>query len=1041
MKSSLVKYDTLGESYPIRSFIKMRTNGISHLFPRTATVELSLKQKRSRSQIIINWLRGRGQQPPAFAASISKYRIDLFTFKATNIMLFGGLKAKARPGWLEFEAKDNQKLVHVYEEDQTTLLNTFVLAENDQILNKPLSLNRSPKQIIIARNRSIRSWLKGIGPLPASYDLELEPNTRQISLAGKYLYLGDSPGTGKSLFRLVFEDNNNKKLVHVHDVSDNTLIKSFYLAKEGQILEQIETITKSPIQISMDRTASLIDWLTGAADPPQAYFTKTSNEGRVRLYSYDNIVVSLTGNLTRKRQSVWLTFTTKGENRLVNVFEQDQVTKLNSFYLLKDGEILLKPEPLVLSPQLAAKERSAAILDWWTGTGSLPDDQAHTISSVGRVDLVTLEGQKRDLIGGLKSRQRDCLLTFEASGADKIIHVYEQDGETLLNSFFLVKDGKILFDPQPVTLSRRQISRARNKVIRNWWTANGPEPEPFAAAITRGSIELINLNKKAELLRGQLGNDRPVWLTFTTEEKNKIIRVYESDRTTLINSYFLIKDGEMLENPEAANKSERQISLERIKVVVAWWTGDAPLPEPYPANLSDGKTALAKIGPKQRILRGLGRKKRPVWIVFAEAGTNKFAHVYETDQATKIGSFYLVKDGQVILDPMPVPVTTETAAETIAETEPETTVSARSPSLSPRQRLRYGIGRGDYDSIAAEYHELLLGMAPYWAVHARNSLLLDLKQRGDIDAFTRELSLGAGTSTSFIAWKNLGQVMRIIDLDQSRGMLKQGENPHKIRSSMSQSLPFAAGSFDLITIDSAFRYVPEGSRFTLLAEIKRALTDQGILSITELGYEFDREFTQALQNFLGFRVLTPANYNMELDQDFERDFSRLFPPRVAQTIKDYLKKCGTLIAVRGLEPTPVAREIPHFKLQSLALPNTGNGPGQGIINGDNGFNLGDFEQLQRLQLRISGPKTVNPIRTPQQKAIAQRVERSLSTRVKTAEARRQIVEIILEHSPSGSLLQIGRDPAKLAHFNAAISQLGYSLEYDRRQSSASLTQK
>jgi len=355
----------------------------------------------------------------------------------------------------------------------------------------------------------------------------------------------------------------------------------------------------------------------------------------------------------------------------------------------------------------------------------------------------------------------------------------------------------------------------------------------------------------------------------------------------------------------------------------------------------------------------------------------------------------------------------------------------------------------------------LLGMAPYWVTHARHSLLIGLQQEGQLPQFHRELSLGAGTSTSFLVWKNLTQDIQVIDIDHSREMLKYGDNPQKIQASMSEPLPFAPGSFDLVTIDSAFRYVDSPSRAKAIFEAGRVLKKDGILSITELGYAFDQSFIASLEEF-GFKVLTPADFRMRLSDSFQQELNRIFLPEVAKTIRRFLEDCGTMIAIKASESLSTLEPLPQLELLRLKDNwEKGNGEEGRFFIPENDFNLGMFDNLLRLILELDtatlvarttakSEPTPAPEPAPQPTIVHQespartrtriRLETQLRNQVRDGVVREKIIAVVLAFSENGSFLEIAKDTQKLITFNDKIAALNYRLTYDRRRSIAALTQ-
>ena len=913
------------------------------------------------------------------------------------------------------------------------------------------SSGRSSYALARARGRAMADWVRGQVPQPQPCKGLIYANggIRLFPLEGKQKYLHGGIGREKRPCWLVFEEKGEDKLVHVYEANKSTYLNSFYLVKEGDILDIPEPLEKSDRQKALERGRMIAGWCRGKVSLPEAGEALIRKNGAIELCSVDGAPKKLHGGLGGERRPCWLVFEEKEEDKLVHVYEANKSTYLNSFYLVKEGDILDIPEPLERSDLQRAQEKGRMIAAWYQGKAPLPGAAEGHIRENGVIRLCSIDGEQRRLSGRLGLKRRPCWLVFEEKGEDKLVHVYEANKITYLNSFYLVKEGDILDVPEPLEKSDTQKALERGQRIVGWCQGKAPVPEAGEGLIQKnGAIELFTLEGKPRRLRGGLATEkRPCWLVFEEKGEDKLVHVYEANKTTYLNSFYLVKAGEILDVPEPVERSDKQRALERGQRIVGWCQGKAPVPEAAQGLI--GKTGVIQLfrleGKYKKLMGGLGLKRRPCWLVFEEKDGDKLVHVYEKDKTTYLNSFYLVRNGELMQKPevAPRPVATPELDQDKAANDngkqysrhyiprAEASNGAGSTSgegsdrvLSPLQKIRQAIGMGDYDGIAAEYRKYLMGMASFWATFARNSLLLSFVEEGRIGPFEVELSLGSGPSTSHVAWSSLSRDIYTIDQDFFWGMLREGENPRKIRNDMADPMPFADGSMDLITIDSAIRYIPEELRYSIFREANRLLKEGGVLSIIQMGVLFNRDFVDPLQTLLGFELLTPPGYRMQLERDFRRSLSASYPAKVVQRIAGILKNCGAVIAVKRGDALPQPESLPQFVLERARKRN-----GKEHSNGDqivgpvegNGIFLGDYEGLLRSRLGI---KVVD---LEEYERRQKELEAELLKDISDKEMLARMIAIVLEYSPVGSLLEIARNDNKLSSFNQEISEYGFEL--------------
>jgi hypothetical protein len=777
-----------------------------------------------RGKIIAKWWAGKGTLPHSFWETSSREgRIRLFYLIGKEIKLAGGLK-RNKSYWITFEDKDDNKLIHVFESDQTTLVNSFYLVKDGQAKEVPEPAQKSPKQLALERGKKIRAWWIDSGPLPECMEI-ISTGRKKIALTsidGKRKRLSGMP-KGNKPYWLIFEEKGKDKLVHIYEAAfidphnNNLLVNSYYLVKDNEILEDPKPVQMTSSQLARLSRQPIIAWLTGNAPPPYPIKKKTSKVGRIQVFTLEDNKRTITGGLKRE-QSYWLTFEERGKDKLVHVYKptfidaENNNLRVNSFYLVKDGEILEDTIPLQKSPKQLGQERGRLITQWWTDNGPLPEPYLTTTGQSGGIYIPSISKRKpKALMGGLE-KNTNYWLTFQNFGGSKIIHVYAADKKTMATSFYLVKKGKVLKEAEPLQRTSFQAARKRGQTIARWWKENGPIPQNFATTSSKSlNILLTSWGGEKRHLSGQLEKKMPCWVIFEETGRDKLVHVYKQtfidaqNNRPKMNSFYLAKNGRILEDPEPVEKSAKQLARERGKSILEWWTGNRPLPQPFQTTTSrEGRILVTSLYGKQRTVSGkLGRKKTR-WVSFIEVGIHKIILVFGKDKTTFINAFYLVKNGTILTKP-----------EMVGSSPP---VQA---APSQRQELRFGFGRGNYDDIAADYRRHLLGIAPYWVALARNSLLLQLQKQGKISPFDSELSLGAGPSTSYTVWTNLAQNVQVVDLDQNQKMLQQGINPTKILATMEAPLPLRNNSFDLVTIDSTLREASPESRFSALQEARR----------------------------------------------------------------------------------------------------------------------------------------------------------------------------------------------------------------------------
>ncbi|MFA6548890.1 MAG: hypothetical protein WCT39_03040, partial [Candidatus Margulisiibacteriota bacterium] len=523
--------------------------------------------------MILDWWHGNqnASLPKPFQVAIGPiYAIELFKLDGRKIKLSGGLQKEERPCWLIFEEDGSDKLVFVYEADRTTLINAFYFVRAGKILEAPEPLELSACQLGNQRATAITAWCSGKGEIVGPSSGNIINSKVSLGRAGTGKVLSGNLGKKRRPCWLTFEEDGKDKIVNVFEADQETLINTFYLVRNGATLKRPEPVVKSQRQSSLEKSQPLLEWLKGHNSKPASYEHYITPNGRVTLCSFDSTIISLIGGLKGVKRPCWLTFEEDGKDKIVNVFEIDRTTKLNSFYLQINGEVLLTPLPVTMSDQQTALKRSQAIDEWWEGKSNVVPEAFEGTINGGSVRLATHQNKQRKLGGNLGPEKKPCWLSFEEDGRDKIVHVFEADRKTRINSFYLVKIGQVLSTPEPLQKSSLQLAQERSKTIREWWTGQGTLPQSFTSTISpEGRVHLTSMkNKPQEINKGLRCKERPCWLSFEERDRDKIIHVFESNQTTLVNSFYLVKNGKSLDLPEPFVKTNGLSAKQKLLAAI-----------------------------------------------------------------------------------------------------------------------------------------------------------------------------------------------------------------------------------------------------------------------------------------------------------------------------------------------------------------------------------------------------------------------------------------------------------------------------------------
>jgi len=151
----------------------------------------------------------------------------------------------------------------------------------------------------------------------------------------------------------------------------------------------------------------------------------------------------------------------------------------------------------------------------------------------------------------------------------------------------------------------------------------------------------------------------------------------------------------------------------------------------------------------------------------------------------------------------------------------------------------------EFDKFALEYRALhaanikLSGEQPeYFAEYKVVDVVAELvRVRGDIARPPAVLDFGAGVGYSVPHFARHLPGARITCIDVSRKSLEIGAAEHggqaEFRHFDGAAIPYADGTFDVALASCVFHHIPHAKHVALLAELRRVLTDDGLLLVFE----------------------------------------------------------------------------------------------------------------------------------------------------------------------------------------------------------------
>ncbi len=231
-------------------------------------------------------------------------------------------------------------------------------------------------------------------------------------------------------------------------------------------------------------------------------------------------------------------------------------------------------------------------------------------------------------------------------------------------------------------------------------------------------------------------------------------------------------------------------------------------------------------------------------------------------------------------------------------------------SLTGAEQLRLLIGqsRDKYASPeAAKLYAQYVGELPTYLVHrARIAVLAQYFFEQHRTYPSHVADLGAGPSIGYQAYQELASLFHdrgiepphITDIDSSLAMLDEGLNPDRRYADISERLPLASGSVELVESSYVLHhFAPEAIRRTL-GEAHRVLR-WGTYLVLVSPVRFSQDFLGGVR-LLGFDVQTQYGTKLAATDEFLSQLSSLEQQRA----KDKLASSYLLIARKHVTPHP-----------------------------------------------------------------------------------------------------------------------------------------
>lgn len=255
------------------------------------------------------------------------------------------------------------------------------------------------------------------------------------------------------------------------------------------------------------------------------------------------------------------------------------------------------------------------------------------------------------------------------------------------------------------------------------------------------------------------------------------------------------------------------------------------------------------------------------------------------------------------------------------------------------------------------YQRLADRQETYWWHRVRRTMALALLQRHGLSPGARWLDVGCGPGGNFSMLDSLkpslvtGIDMSPIALDLAR---KHAPTANLVRADINEPLPFAEGSFDVVTIFNVLYHGWVREEASILAEAARVLRPSGLLLITEPAFNaLMREMDDAVMTRRRYRVadFDPWFSAAGLETLFSSYFTSFgYPILLASKV---LKRANR--NVPGQQTALDLRPIPGFLNAALAAVATVEARALA-----SGLRLPFGTTLVRVARRLPAAETANP---------------------------------------------------------------------------------
>jgi ubiquinone/menaquinone biosynthesis C-methylase UbiE len=236
------------------------------------------------------------------------------------------------------------------------------------------------------------------------------------------------------------------------------------------------------------------------------------------------------------------------------------------------------------------------------------------------------------------------------------------------------------------------------------------------------------------------------------------------------------------------------------------------------------------------------------------------------------------------------------------------------------QKLLFGFGGSNWAAMAADYAANFSRLAPFIIHHLAVEKLLAMAKKSLISWPESVLSQASGISEFWMAFEGMRSKIeaagfpmpRIIDLDLTHEMLRQGQNPLKVRADM-RAMPFAAGCFSLVENSSIYQFRHPDVVRDALVEAARVTQEGGTLILSSANKPFSPAFHSGLRA-IGYETSDKPGDSVALSDGFLSAVGQTLGESFAAKMNESVKGWHLLVAVKSRE-TNAAVEASDFRME------------------------------------------------------------------------------------------------------------------------------